>query len=50
VSDKLLGFNDVIFGRGFSGTAKRAGGYMLDYVSDVLTVVFTLVRRLVGTE
>ena len=50
LSDKLLLFNDVIFGRGFAEAVKEAWKYVLDYVSDVLTVIFTLARRLMGAE
>lgn len=50
VSNKLLEFNDVFFGRGFSGAIKTMGKYAISFVSDVFTVLFAMVRKLVGAE
>ena len=50
VLDKLLSFNDVFFGRGFSAAVRGAGECVFNYISDVLTVVFALARRLAGAE
>ena len=50
VSEKLLDFNDVVFFRGFADAVRAVRKYAFDFLSDILTVMFTLARRLTGAE
>lgn len=47
-TEKLFDFNDVLFGRGFSDAARAAATFVFDYVRDVIRLLLTAGRKLVG--
>ncbi len=49
-TQKLLEFNDLFFGKGFSTAVTTVVSESLHYLGDVFTVMITLARRAVGAE
>ena len=46
--ERLLHFNDVIFGKGFAGILSEICGFFVQYIKDGILIAYSLARWAVG--
>ncbi len=49
-AEKVLGFNDCIFGEGFAERLKYAAKEGVEFIGDGMGIAFGLAKRIVGAE